>query len=231
MRQIIIYNMLSIQKPIFLDLRACWSERKWDGKYGLVFCKFVVSQMFDCQCHRLVTLVQPTNHISFFLMPPGQKSRDDKVIQTIQAIKNCGDYTSHQELWLALHKPVCQGLLQVNWSCPKSSLSTGFWIWSWANYDCMDEKCPLRRCQTGVESCYHTKSCWNNGQGIHKGLPQWLPLLICIRTYCRLCGHQLWAWEDQEHLQHIVALSYPPSQHSSKGSEWLWKEERCREDW
>src|ERR1700761_2725835 len=40
--------------------------------------------------------IGPTNHISFFLMPPGQKSRDEKVIQTIQAIKNCGWRSTNQ---------------------------------------------------------------------------------------------------------------------------------------
>jgi hypothetical protein len=32
MRHIIIYNIISIQKPIFLVFRSCGSEKKWDGK-------------------------------------------------------------------------------------------------------------------------------------------------------------------------------------------------------
>ena len=69
---------------------------------------FVVFQTFDRRSHRLVTSVRPSGieaqarpalpHIPFCTspMPPGQKPRDEKVVQTIQAIKDCGWRSTNQ---------------------------------------------------------------------------------------------------------------------------------------
>ena len=58
MRQIIIYNIISIQKSKFLIFKACQSEKRWDGKCGFVSCWFVVSQTFDHRSHGRVTSVR-----------------------------------------------------------------------------------------------------------------------------------------------------------------------------
>ena len=146
-------------------------------------------------------------------MLPGQKPRDEKVIQTIQAIKNCGWRSTNQFVEVFYSSTVAAQSLRYQLGSeysPERIMSA--WM---KNVPSEDARQVLNLAITRKAAEIMVK----------ESTPP-----ICNRTYCRLCGHRFWAWEDQENLQHIFAVSYPPSQHSFNGAEWLWKEERCRED-
>ena len=67
--------MLSIQKLIFHVFRACWSEREWDGKYGLVTPSNVQESHF-----RKITQLTQIDPIILSLYNPTAETWDHTIL-------------------------------------------------------------------------------------------------------------------------------------------------------